>query len=79
VDEGAWDALVEAGTIARYQREGQVMRAYVVDLPAEGPLRFSYPLRARYPLSVSTPPSRVYPVGAPFRAAVRAPVRVVVE
>jgi hypothetical protein len=78
VEERAWDALVDDGTIDRYQRDGQTMVVHLTDLPAEGPLQFIYRLQAVYPLSVWTPPSRAYPAGDPLHTAVRAPVRITV-
>jgi len=74
VEEGAWQVLVEEGTVDRYQRVGQAMHVHLSGFPEEGLLEFSYRLRAAYPLAVWAPPSYAYPAGDPLRAAVRAPV-----
>jgi hypothetical protein len=79
VDQGAWEALLDDGTVERYRRDGQTMVASLSPVPDKELLQFSYGLRALFPLSVWTPPSRAYLAGDPLRAAVRAPVQIEVK
>ena len=73
---GDLDKLVASGAIVRYERVGERVMMYVLDLSSEHPIRLSYRLRARFPLVVVTQPTYAVDVANPQRPAVRAPVEI---
>jgi hypothetical protein len=50
----------QAGKIGRYDIAGRQIIAYVENIRADTPLKFSYRIRANYPIKAKTPESRVY-------------------
>ena len=60
VDTSAFEAMVQARRLARYEVGGNQCILYVRGLGAGEVLRFSYDLTAQYPLRARIPPSRVY-------------------
>ena len=73
---GDLDDLVANGTIVSYERVGERVAIYLLDLSSEQPVRFSYRLRARFPLAVVTQPTYAVDIANPQRPAVRAPVEI---
>jgi len=62
-----FNALLQKGTIARFQiKPGQVL-VYLRDLAAGQPLEVSYRLQAQMPVKVAVPAARVYEYYAPER------------
>src|SRR5262249_20804144 len=62
-----FDALVRAGTIARYQVRPLQVLVYLRDLAPGKPLELSYHLRATMPVDVTSPGARAYEYYAPER------------
>ena len=69
-DTGALDALTHKGAIAKYDLTPKQAILYLRDLPAPGPLEFTWTLRPKYPLRVRTPPAQAYEYYAPENRAV---------
>ncbi|MBN1765927.1 MAG: zf-HC2 domain-containing protein [Sedimentisphaerales bacterium] len=60
VDPGAFENLVKAGVLAKYEITGNQCILYVRNILPGKPLKFSYQLKALYPLRAQPPPARVY-------------------
>jgi uncharacterized protein YfaS (alpha-2-macroglobulin family) len=60
VDPSAFQRLVEARTLAKYELTGNQCILYVRGLEPSRSLRFSYELKALYPIRAKIPPARVY-------------------
>jgi uncharacterized protein YfaS (alpha-2-macroglobulin family) len=79
VDTAAFEKLVGAGRLAKYDVTGNQCILYVRDIPAARPLRFDYELRALYPIRAKAPPSRVYEYYNPQNEAVAPGQQLIVE
>jgi uncharacterized protein YfaS (alpha-2-macroglobulin family) len=69
VDEQAFDRLVTAGTIAKYQATPRSIVVYLRNLPPNEPLELSYRAAATLPAKVSVPPACVYEYYDPQKRA----------
>jgi uncharacterized protein YfaS (alpha-2-macroglobulin family) len=60
VDTTSFEAMRQAGRIAKFELTGNQAILYLRELSDTVPFQFDYSLRAKYPLRVQTPPSAVY-------------------
>jgi uncharacterized protein YfaS (alpha-2-macroglobulin family) len=60
VDTASFEAMRQAGRIAKFETTGNQAILYLRELSDAVPFQFDYSLRAKYPLRVQTPPSAVY-------------------
>jgi len=73
------EALVEDGTINKYELTGRQIITYFEKIDANGTIRFSYRLQAKFPLRAQTPQSRVYEYYNPEIESKAEPQEMVVE
>jgi hypothetical protein len=72
------DALVEAGSIERYELTGRQIIFYLTDVPSGQIYELTYRLQARFPIRAQTPASTVYDYYTPEQQATEPPQRIVV-
>jgi len=68
------NALVERGTISRYDLTGRQIIVYMENMSSEAPLSFRYRLRARFPLRAKTQQSSAYDYYNPDQGTIEEPV-----
>jgi len=69
VDTTSFEAMRQAGRIAKFELTGNQAILYLRELSNTAPFQFDYALRAKYPLRVQTPPSKVYEYYQPANRA----------
>ena len=72
------DALVEDGTVDRYELTGRQIVLYLTNVAGGDVREVHYRLQARYPIRGQTPPSAAYDYYAPDQSATDPPQRVTV-
>ena len=73
------DALVNTGTIKKYEMTGRQIITYFEKIDGGKTIEFSYTLRAKYPLRAQTPPSAAYEYYNPEVRADAVPVELSVQ
>ncbi len=74
VDSIAFEAMQQAGRIAKFEVTGNQVILYLRDISNSNLFQFTYSLRAKYPLRVQAPPSTVYEYYQPSNRAQSKPV-----
>lgn len=72
------EALVEQGTIERYELTGRQILVYLTDVPSGQLIQLDYRLQARFPLKAQTGSSQAYDYYTPDRRDDQPPQRIVV-
>lgn len=75
VQTGAFEKMLEAGRITRYETTGRQIVLYFGEVRPGETVRFSYGLKPRYPVKVKTPSSQAYEYYTPENRARTKPVR----
>jgi CD109 antigen len=70
----AFDALVEARTITRWELQPRQITVYLGEVRRGRPIDFSYQLQARFPVRAQTPRSVAYEYYTPSSRGVQEPV-----
>ncbi len=71
-----WDALVAAGTIARYELARSEIHVYLSNVQPGTTLELAYRVQARVPMVALTPPSRAYDYYMPGQQELTEPQRI---
>jgi len=72
------DALVDAGTIDRYELTGRQIILYLTNVQSGQVYTFDYRLQARFPVRAQTPSSQAYDYYAPDQNDTEPPQRIIV-
>jgi len=75
VDRQCLEALVKAGTVARYQVNARSIVVYLRELPPSRPLSIRYRLDATMPVRLTVPPARAYEYYNPDNQATSEPAQ----
>jgi hypothetical protein len=78
LDADDFAALVQSGTIAKFQLTARSAILYLRDLKPSAPLTLRYHLHATMPVKLTVPPAQAYEYYAPTRQGSSPPVRLTV-